>query len=335
MTSTPTDPSFIDGTESDAGTGVASSGDLENLEEPRRSGGVGRPAPGVLGQPFDRPCSVELPQFEGPLDLLLHLVRRHELDILDIPIAFVCERYLEYLAFMQSLDLEVAGDYLVMAATLAYLKSRELIPSVVKEDEQGEGDPEDGPDPREELISRLLEYQKYRVAADHLDRLPLSGRDVFDRGAEVEVPLVDPGLAPITLFRLAEAYQRILKRARIHKSHEVVLSTISVPERMRQIAQVLERTAAVEFDSLFLGRTWSSESELRSMLVVTLMSVLELTKLGVIFVKQDPGADMIVIERRIAPAEVETLLAAYQGETGAALENVMPLDSDSETEDHV
>src|SRR5690606_19306361 len=125
------------------------------------------PAPGVLGQPHDRPCSVELPQFEGPLDLLLHLVRRHELEILDIPISFVCEKYLEYLAFMESLDLEIAGDYLVMAATLAYLKSRELIPSATKDDEYGEGESEEGPDPREELIARLLEYQKYRVAADH------------------------------------------------------------------------------------------------------------------------------------------------------------------------
>ena len=137
-----------------------------------------------------RACEVELPQFEGPLDLLLHLVRRHELDILDIPIAFVCEKYLEYLAFMHALDLEVAGDYLVMAATLAWLKSRELVPTP-DVDEPGEGDLLDGsgPDPRQELIARLLEYQKYRAAAEQLDRLPLSGRDVFDRGGEIELPL--------------------------------------------------------------------------------------------------------------------------------------------------
>jgi len=285
-----------------------------------------RPEPGVLGQPPDRPCSVELPQFEGPLDLLLHLVRRHELDILDIPISFVCEKYLEYLALMQSLDLEIAGDYLVMAATLAYLKSRELLPHNDKDDEQGDAEGEDGPDPREELIARLLEYQKYRAAAEQLDRLPLSGRDVFDRGGEIELPLVDPGLAPITMFRLAEAYQRILQRARIHKSHEVVLERVSVPQRMQQLTLILEGSSTVEFESLFLGRTWPSESELRAMLVVTLMSVLELTKLGIIFVRQEPGQDTITIERRTSVEEAQKLLSVYQGETGAAVEDVLPLD---------
>lgn len=254
---------------------------------------------------------LELPDFEGPLDLLLHLVRRHELDILDIPISFVTEKYLEYLAFMQALDLEVAGDYLVMAATLAYLKSRELVPTEPTEvSDEGQSEDE-GPDPREELIARLLEYQKYRAAATDLDLLPIQGRDVFSRGGRIELPPLDPGLAPLTLFRLAEAYNRVLDRARIHKSHDVVLETISVAQRMNQLTSMLVEQERVEFEGLFLGRTWNSESELRSMLVVTLMSVLELTKLGVIFVHQDTANGAIVIERKATPEEAKQAIADY------------------------
>lgn len=270
------------------------------------------PMPSMLGVSGEsRAWLLELPDFEGPLDLLLHLVRRHELDILDIPIAFVTEKYLEYLAFMQALDLEVAGDYLVMAATLAYLKSRELVPTEPSEVADEVQTDDEGPDPREELIARLLEYQKFRAAATDLDSLPISGRDVFGRGAEIQLPPVDPGLAPLTLFRLAEAYHRVLDRARIHKTHEVVMETMSVADRMQQLTTMLETQPKIEFESLFLGRTWSSEAELRSMLVVTLMSLLELTKLGVILVHQDIGADAIVIERKASSAEAEQAIAGY------------------------
>ncbi len=212
---------------------------------------------------------------------------------------------------MQALDLEVAGDYLVMAATLAYLKSRELVPTEPSEVvEEGHSD-EDGPDPREELIARLLEYQKYRAAASDLDRLPVSGRDVFGRGGLIELPPLDPGLAPLTLFRLAEAYNRVLDRARIHKSHEVVMETVSVATRMQQLTAILIDKDKVEFEALFLGRSWNSEAELRSMLVVTLMSILELSKLGVIFVHQDEGAETIVIERKATAEEANRAIAGY------------------------
>jgi segregation and condensation protein A len=212
---------------------------------------------------------------------------------------------------MQALDLEVAGDYLVMAATLAYLKSRELVPTEPSEvTEEGQTE-DDGPDPREELIARLLEYQKYRAAASDLDQLPIQGRDVFSRGGRIELPPVDPGLAPLTLFRLAEAYNRVLDRARIHKSHEVVMETISVAQRMKQLTEMLIERQRVEFEALFLGQTWNSEAELRSMLVVTLMSVLELTKLGVIFVRQEIGAETIVIERKAGADEAKQAIEGY------------------------
>ncbi len=240
--------------------------------------------------------------FEGPLDLLLHLVRRHELDILDIPIAFVCRKYLEYLAFMQALDLEIAGDYLVMAATLAWLKSRELLPRP-EEDGADEDEDEEG-DPRQRLIAQLLEYRKFRDAAARLDGLPIEGRDVFPRGGKVELPPVDPGLAPITLFRLAEAFHRVLDRARIRKKHEVVLERITVRQRMRQLALILVEQPSVEFESLFLGRTWNSEQELRAMLVVTLMSILEMVKIGLLSVHQPQDSETLWIERRVPPEEL-------------------------------
>ncbi len=263
----------------------------------------------------DPVCSVELQCFEGPLDLLLHLVRRHELDILDIPISFVCEKYLEYLAFMRALDLEVAGDYLVMAATLAYLKSRELVPQQDAEDtEDSAASDLDGPDPRNELIARLLAYQTFKDAASRLDALPVTGRDVFERGGVLELPPLDPGLAPITLFRLAEAYQRVLERARIHKSHDVVMETVTVSQRMLQLVLALDAQDSFEFEALFLDRTWTSEQELRSMLVVTLMSVLEMTKLGIIRVHQPTDQQTIVIERAIAAEEAHALIADYGGD---------------------
>ncbi len=271
-----------------------------------------------------RACEVELPQFEGPLDLLLHLVRRHELDILDIPIAFVCEKYLEYLEFMRALDLEVAGDYLVMAATLAYLKSRELVPQDPTQDDPTLALAGEGPDPRADLIARLLEYQKYREAAAQLDRLPISGRDVFDRGGAVDVPPLDAGLAPITLYRLAEAYHRVLERARVLKSHEVVLERVSVASRMQQLTMTLIDRSRFDFEELFLERSWASEGELRAMLIVTLMSVLELVRLGVARVHQPEGSESILVERAATEDEARQALAGYDEQTSFGPTNGAP-----------
>jgi segregation and condensation protein A len=267
----------------------------------------------VAGEPRGRAAiySVELELFEGPLDLLLHLVRRHELDILDIPISFVAEKYLEYLGMMRALDLEIAGDYLVMAATLAWLKSRELLPAQPKAGEEAGADDEEGEDPREALIRRLVEYERFKNAAAELDALPVSGRDVFARGADIEMPAMDPGLAPVTLFRLAEAYYRVLTRAKINKSHEVQIEAVTVAQRMQQLTLMLDERQEFEFEGLFLGRSWSSERELRTMLVVTLMSVLELVKLGVARVQQVPDTEAIRIYRLSITEEARQQIEAY------------------------
>ncbi|MEE9386484.1 MAG: segregation/condensation protein A [Nannocystaceae bacterium] len=241
--------------------------------------------------------AVNLELFEGPLDLLLHLVRRHELDILDIPVAFITEKYVEYLDFARALDLEIAGEYLVMAATLVHLKSRELLPRSDETEDDTGTDELGEEDPRAELLKRLLEYERFRQAGRELEQRPINGRDVFPRGGDVDVAALDPGLASLTLFRLAEAYHRVLERARIKKSHEVVLETVTVRERMRELGLRLSAEDAVDFEGLFLDREWSSEAELRQMLVVTLMALLEMVKLGVVAIHQASGSETIVLRR--------------------------------------
>ncbi|MCY1006422.1 segregation/condensation protein A [Nannocystis pusilla] len=255
--------------------------------------------------------SVELEVFEGPLDLLLHLVRKHELDILDIPISFVAEKYLAYLDVMRQLDLEIAGDYLVMAATLAYLKSRELLPPEPRAGEAGQSEEEEGEDPREALIRRLVEYERFKQAAAELDSLPVSGRDVFARGAELVMPPIDPGLAPVSLFNLAEAYYRVLTRAKVKSTHEVQIEAVTVAQRIKQLALILDEKPHFEFEELFLNRTWNSERELRAMLVVTLMSILEMVKLGVAGVQQPVDSTAIRIYRRASAQETQQALADY------------------------
>src|SRR5271165_2986589 len=136
--------------------------------------------------------SVELPHFEGPLDLLLHLCQKHELDILQIPISFVTERYLQYLAVMQLMQLDVAAEYLVMAATLAHIKSKMLLPAPPP-GQDDETESEEAIDPREALIRRLLEYQKYKDAGEQLAARGVAGRDVFPRGVAAQTLADDDG----------------------------------------------------------------------------------------------------------------------------------------------
>src|SRR5579871_6871057 len=187
---------------------------------------------------------VALPEFEGPLDLLLHLCKTHEIDIVHIPIAFITEKYLEYLDVMQSMPFDVAADYLVMAATLAYLKSRELVPT--PEPLEAVGD-EEGEvlDPREELIRRLLEYQKYKDAAEKLGGRPIEGRNVFGRGAPIDAQdLGEAGPAPgdESVWKLIEAFGRILDKAgkKQASTHNVVVDRVSIGDRINQLVDRLQ-----------------------------------------------------------------------------------------------
>jgi segregation and condensation protein A len=169
----------------------------------------------------DQLYQVQLPEFEGPLDLLLHLVKRHELPILEIPIAFITQKYLEYLDMMRALNLDIAGEYLVMAATLAHIKSRELLPRSEHELEEEDED-EEGLDPRQALIRRLLEFQRYKNAAEQLGDRPMLGRQVFPRGApSEEVDPKDRPLAEVGTFELLSALSAVLSRTKVKLSYEV------------------------------------------------------------------------------------------------------------------
>ena len=248
--------------------------------------------------------TVELDIFEGPLDLLLHLVRKHELDILDIPIAFITEKYLEYLDLMKALSLDIAGEYLLMAATLAYIKSRELLPPEPDEegaDEDGEGEGEAEIDPRADLIRRLLEYQKYKDAGHKLGGRPVVGRNVWTRGAATEDVLPDnidlEVMAPLVEFpviKLMEALNRALERARVKISHEVSVERLSVSQRINQLTDRLETEGGFTFLSCFSflkpGVIMTME-EIRHEAVVTFLAILEMGKLRLIRISQGEGED--------------------------------------------
>jgi segregation and condensation protein A len=237
---------------------------------------------------------VALPEFEGPLDLLLHLCKTHEIDIVNIPIAFITEKYLEYLDVMQSMPFDVAADYLVMAATLAYLKSRELVPT--PEPLEAVGDEEDGEvlDPREELIRRLLEYQKYKDAAEKLGGRPIEGRTVFGRGVPLETAAEAP-MGEQSVWKLIEAFGRILEKAGgPARTHDVVLDRQSIGDRMAQLLDRIEEgQGSFRFEACF--DLSLPEPELRHQVVVTLLAILELAKLKVVRVLQSPDAETLFI----------------------------------------
>jgi len=240
-------------------------------------GALGEPAgpvARVLGEPVTQlpkdlyipPEALEvfLETFEGPLDLLLYLIKRQNLDILDIPIAEITRQYIEYVELMKEIQLELAAEYLVMAAMLAEIKSRMLLPRPV---EEGHED-----DPRAELIRRLQEYERFRKAADDLDALPIMGRDVFQATTsppELQRRTPHPR---VELVEILNAFRSILERAEMYSHHQIHREALSVRERMSGVLRRLEGGGFVEFASLF------TPEEGRHGVVVTLLAILELVK---------------------------------------------------------
>ena len=256
--------------------------------------------------------SVALDVFEGPLDLLLHLVKKHELSILDIPIAFVTEKYLEYLDAMTGLDIDVAGEYLVMAATLCHIKSRELLPSPepLEEDaEAGENGEDVEVDPRADLIKRLLEYQKYKEAADQLGQRPVVGRNVWGRGAATEDAVgegVDPDaiapLAPFPVHKLIEAFDRVMRQAKVKVAHNVLIDRLSVSQKISELTDRLEKEGRFSFTSMFSFLKDGAErtiEEVKHEAVVTFLAILEMGKLRLLRVSQLEAEGEIYIERAV------------------------------------
>jgi segregation and condensation protein A len=228
---------------------------------------------------------VQLEIFEGPLDLLLHLIKKNEVSITDIPIATITEQYLATLGMMQNLNLDVAGEFLVMAATLIHIKSRMLLPITDDEDDEDEG-----ADPRAELVRRLLEYQRFKDAANQLEQRELLTRDVFVRSAAPAEDIPAPGFREVSVFELLTALQRVLDRLPKDAVHEVMLEKITVREKMTLLLDQLRTQRRLLFESLF------SDMKTRMEMVVTFLAMLELVKVRAIRIFQEEATGPIQIE---------------------------------------
>jgi segregation and condensation protein A len=238
---------------------------------------------------------VFLEAFEGPLDLLLYLIRRQNLDILDIPLAEITRQYMQYIELMQELQLELAGEYLVMAATLAEIKSRMLLPRP-RLAEEGEEDP------RAELVRRLQEYERFKRAAEQIDTLPRLERDVWGVSAELKERRAVRTLPQITLQELLIAFKEVVARAEMFAHHHIQREQLSVGERMSDILAALAAGGFVPFMQLFRAE------EGRMGVTVTFVAILELMREGLIdIVQAQPYASLHV--RATAPAPVLHVVA--------------------------
>ncbi len=268
-----------------------------------------------------------LPEFEGPLDLLLHLVRKHELDVFHIPISFITARYLEMIERMRALNVDIAGEYLLMAATLAYLKSRELLPPDAKGEEEAPNPEEEGEDPRQALIKRLLEYQRFKEAAQFLACRPVMGRNVFARGVNPATLLGPEGEAPlaeIPVWELLELLAKTLSKTRRKLAHEVTVERLSLADRINELCERLEKRSEHTFVGL-LGELARGETVdgLGYQIVLTFMAVLELARLKLLHVSQDVDRGEILI-RRVEGAILPVV--PRQGE--------LPFDEDEQVAEH-
>jgi segregation and condensation protein A len=269
---------------------------------PAQSGAEGEPGavPGLAAAPFRLalpPFRSGEPPFEGPLDLLLHLVREHEVDLFDIPIARITESYLAALQALRELDIDVAGEFLHMAAQLALMKSKLLLPRT----EVAEDAPTDdaGADPRAELVRRLLEYQKYKAAGEELARHDILDRDVFARRARpapVPQPEGPEGLAEVSVFKLIEALDRALENARPDPGHEVETDRLSITDAISRVADVLRVRDRVSFEDLLSGDGRNG----RAGVIATFLAVLEMARLRLLRVFQaaaEQGGEIVVEAR--------------------------------------
>ncbi len=235
----------------------------------------GRPIEPVTDQGYSS-YAVKLPAFEGPLDLLLHLIRKNEINITDIPINVITQQYLETLGLMQSLNLSIAGEFLVMAATLVHIKSRELLPPAESEPEA------DDDDPRAVLVARLVEYQRFKDASQRLEEREAIWREIFpgrpihlDADADTELPLSE-----VSLFDLLDALRGVVARLPERRDLEIVVEGLTVQERMNTVLDRLQQEESVSFTGLF------DRDTTRNDVIVTLLALLELARLNLVRIVQ-------------------------------------------------
>jgi segregation and condensation protein A len=240
------------------------------------------------------------PPFEGPLDLILHLVKEHEVDLFDIPIAKITESYLAALEAMRELDIDIAGEFLHMAAQLVLMKSKLLLPRTeVAEDAPNAEDA--GVDPRVELVKRLLEYQKYKAAGEELGTRDILDRTVFTRKARAERPALPDGpegLADVSVFKLIEALDRALVHAKPEHSHEVITDRLTISDAIARVADVLRLQRRATFEELLAGPP--ERRNTKANVIATFLAILEMAKLKLIRIYQaalddaGPGAEILV-----------------------------------------
>ncbi len=223
---------------------------------------------------------VKLDIFEGPLDLLLYLIKKNEIDIYDIPIALITEQYLQHIEMMKYLNLDVAGDYLLLASTLIHIKSKMLLP--VEEGDAGET--EDEPDPRAELVKQLLDYQVFKEAASQLDQRPLLERDIFKRGLSTENGNAgiseDETPMEVSVFALVETFYRVISSMKEPELMEIDVEKLSLTDRINEVMAQLTEKKMLSFVELL------QDSSDKRMMLYTFLAILELMKLRMIKVYQ-------------------------------------------------
>jgi segregation and condensation protein A len=248
------------------------------------------------------PCTVRLPIFEGPLDLLLHLIKRNEVQVTDIPIATITDQYLAMLEDLPELNLDGAGEYLVMAATLTYIKSRMLLPAPAADDEAEE-------DPRAELVQQLVEYQRYREVAVALGERNVLARDVFAGGGEPGAPGEGPLVREASLTDLLDALRDVLGRIRPPRAHEVAREAVSIRDCVGRILAQFAVADRVDFAALFAPDSHRGE------VIATFLALLELIRLRVVRARQTERFGTIALELAVGTVEEAALRARDLGET--------------------
>ena len=246
-------------------------------------------------------CNLDI--FEGPLDLLLHLIKEQKMDIYDIRIAEITKQYLSYLDLLSELNLEMVGEYLVMAAELAKIKSKTLLPIPETEEDVLTAA---GEDPRAELMRRLLEYQRYKEAAFELRQKEYDQQQLFSRTGEVVLENSEEELLiEANVFDLLTAFQKVLKEKSFKKNYEIKVTTLSVSDRISGILEILNASESVTFDSLFT--TLNAKQEV----IVTFLAILELMRMQLIRSQQARQFDVIRIYAAVSREVQEEVLKEF------------------------
>lgn len=218
--------------------------------------------------------------FEGPMDLLVHLIKKHEVDIYDIPIALITKQYLEYIEWMKIMNIDIAGDFIVMASTLTKIKSRLLLPSHDEDDDE---------DPRLELVKPIEEYLRMKSAAEKLAARTFLGEDTFIRNPVTEAHLMDQGdeIIKVGLFELIDAFQKILENLSPHGRVDITADTISIRDKIAQIVDIFETRGSTTFYELFPENAQQGE------IIVTFLAILEMVKLSLVRIIQNTRTGII------------------------------------------